>query len=109
MLLTKMLDTYDCDVVFVSDRFQCTDVTVVGSVHVGVAALSYALQGVNDYEVGCRVIGEEHFDLIDHAVRQRVCSDCEVKVRRCVLCDLTETLLDTVLAVLETEIENVTL
>ena len=105
--LPQMMHQQNGDAVLVRQRFQNADVPVVAGIRVRVIARGAdALERVDDDEPGLRMLLQELLDLFHQPVVELLGHDGEVQRGRCVLCEIKEAALDTLEAVLQTEVQH---
>ena len=105
--LPQVMHQQNGDAVLVRQRFQNADVPIVAGVGVRVIARGAdALERVDDDEPGLRMLLQKLFDLFHQSVVELLGHDGEVQRGRCVLREIKEAALDTLEAVLQTEVQH---
>ena len=105
--LPQVMHQQNGDAVLVRQRFQNADVTVVTGIRIRVIARGAdALERVDDDEPGLRMLLQELLDLFHQPVVELLGHDGEVQRGRRVLCEIEEAALDTLEAVLQTEVQH---
>ena len=105
--LPQVMHQQNGNAVFIRQRFQNADVPVVAGIRIRVIARGAdALERVDDDEFGLRMLFQELLDLFQQPVVELLGHDGEVQRGRCVLCEIEEAALDTLEAVLQTEVQH---
>ena len=105
--LPQVMHQQNGDAVFVRQRFQNADVPVVAGIRVRIIARSAdALERVDDDEPGLRMLFQKLLDLFHQPVVELLGHDGEVQRGRCVLREIEEAALDTLKAILQTEVQH---
>ena len=105
--LPQMMHQQNGDAVLVRQRFQNADIPVVAGIRIRVIARGAdALERVDDDEPGLRMLLQELLDLFHQPVVELLGHDGEVQRGRRVLREIKEAALDTLEAVLQTEVQH---
>ena len=105
--LPQMMHQQNSDAVFVRQRFQNADVPIIAGIGIRVIArCADALERVDDDEPGLRMLLQKLLDLFHQPVVELLGHDGEVQRGRRVLREIKEAALDTLKAVLQTEVQH---
>ena len=105
--LPQMMHQQNGDAVLVRQRFQNADVPIIAGVWIRVIARDAdALERVDDDEPGLRMLLQKLLDLFHQPVVELLGHDGEVQRGRRVLREIEEAALDTLEAVLQTEVQH---
>ena len=104
--LSQVVDKQDSNPVLVCQLLEDTQVTVVAGVWIGIVdAAPDALERVDDDERCVMVRGKEPLDLLLQPAVQLFRHGSEEQIRRRIVGDIQQTVLDAAVAVLQAEVE----
>ena len=104
------MDQQYSDAVLVGQRFQRTDVLVVVGIRITtVAAAANALKRVNDHEAGVGVLQQKPLDLLLQTAMKLLRYDGKVQRIRRILREVQESASDTLVAILQTQVQHAAL